>query len=240
MKREEITNFKLPVLDIKEDEKDHPDNLLVHPFRSMWVAPSNGGKTFSIIGMLKKFYSKYFDRIYLVSPNAKVGKTNPWEMLKLDDDRVHTDYKGIDDVITEVKDLQEADDPPRKKKILLILDDCAGHLNNNRNGQMSDFIIQCRHYNVSVILTTQKLRLIPQVIRTNCDHYCVFNITNGEEKKTFLSENGDAHNMEEIFNEAVKDDGQVSRPFLHLNKRKNRFFKRFDTELVTEDENSSE
>ena len=54
------------------------------------------------------------------------------------------------------------------------------------------------------------------------------------EKKTLLEENADSPNMKRIYDLAVKDDGYPAPPFLHINKKKNRFFKRWDREILDE------
>ena len=236
--KEEITDYKMPIIKMRQDKPDHPDNLLAHPFRGLVLGPSNSGKTYTIVSMLAKWYKKYFDKIYLISPNAKVGKTNPWDLLKLKEEHVFTDYNSISTVINDVMNDQEQND--RKDKILIIMDDCAAKLSQDRAGAMANFIIQCRHFNTSCLLTTQKLRLLPSVIRNNVDHYLCFKITNGAELKTLLEENGDAKNMKEIYEEAVRPSAEHKYPFFHLNKRTNRFFKAFDTEIIPEEDNEEE
>ena len=234
MKRKEpIEDLALPIIDLKQDPHDHPPSLLRHPFRCMAIGPSNSGKSLSIIGSLQKWYKQYFDKIYLVSPNAEISKTNPWSLLKLDEERIKTQPHELEKLIPQIEmEQQEKDNEP---KVLLILDDMAGYLNQNRNSALSSFITYMRHKNCSLMLTTQKYRLIPPSVRSNSDHLLIWKITNDMERSTIFGENGDAPNILEIYKEAIKVDKDHPYPFLHINKKLNKFYKTFDTELIPDD-----
>jgi len=227
----EFSDYSTPYLEVPKKLPSHPDNLLPAPFRALFIGCSGSGKTYSIIGMIQKFYSGFFDRIHIFSPSAGQSATNPWSLLGLPSERICETYDEAE--IKKIVEHQKESEITQGKlpKTLLIFDDCAGILQGKQNSYIARYIMHARHDNVSILMTTQKCCAIPTSIRCNVDHVICFKISNQKELDTILKENGDAENIRELYEYAVSPVEGQPPSFFHINKRSNRFFKNWNVEL---------
>ena len=167
------------------------------PFRMILAGPSNSGKTNLLINMLtdKAFYKNFWkpENIFLFSPTVKLDK----KLQLINTVNVYDDWD--DTVIQEIVDQQKYilsrpkryDAENRKKKMphcLIVLDDLIETGAFKRNSSLNKLIFRARHYNISLIITSQKLSSITRLIRLNSDYIIFFEPNNGSEYDFFLSE----------------------------------------------------
>jgi len=77
----------------------------------------------------------------------------------------------------------DADEIPRRKRTkiyFLIVDDMISTPLFSRSGKnkFNNLIILCRHFGINIYMTSQHLRSIPPLIRSNCKIYAIFKANN--------------------------------------------------------------
>ena len=166
----------------------HPD-LFDPPFTALIIAPRKSGKTTLLSNLMERLLvdyrgpkgqRDYFEHIVLVSPTALID--NSAEGLRKKCDKIYDKYSDaiIDDLIATSTELE------RQYPILLILDDILGIL--PRHSTLSHFCTRNRHFNISVIITSQHFRAINNVIREKVCALLVFKISNEMEMKALSQE----------------------------------------------------
>lgn len=92
--------------------------------------------------------------------------------------------------------------------ILLILDDmitAQTAFNNKKCNLLKTLFFQGRHYKVSLVLVSQKLKEIPASLRVNASHLICFNLRNKKEERDFLEENCGIGNIMEKYSAATTE-----------------------------------
>jgi hypothetical protein len=86
------------------------------------------------------------------------------------------------DVLDKYNGFETDDKPQRKieKVYFLIFDDMisTGAFGNKKKSKLNNLIILCRHYNINIFVTTQHLKAIPPVIRSNVKLFVIFKSNN--------------------------------------------------------------
>jgi hypothetical protein len=188
-------------------------NLPEVPFRILLVGSSKSGKSTLLVNLLRdEFYGKVFKKKYIIvfSPTAcldpkikQIGAGNVYDtfnpaILEYVMERQIAIAEGRDDEpAIEYKDIRDDPNPlnkPKKKKkhmenILIIFDDCLGMRGVfDSNSMLNKMIIKARHYNISVIISTQKLSGVGRTIRLNMSAVFIFRALNGNEIDEILDE----------------------------------------------------
>lgn len=147
--------------------------LFKHPFRVIFYAPSYSGKTTQITHLLenKEFKKQFKNNIFLFSPTSFSDKSYKG-LLK--DKNIFEDYDEeiIKEIMEESKSLIKEDKGKKKTPILLILDDAITDI--QRNGILNVLFTKGRHFNISLILSTQQAHLCTPCMRLNCSHKVLF------------------------------------------------------------------
>ena len=158
------------------------------PFRMLCLSPSSGGKTNLLVTLLTdaRFYRGLFAKIYWISPTSRVDPSldvlrkyceNVLDQNQEDDPTFHESI-DVDFLQSRVERQRRMTEYLKKTKsqkgfsICIVLDDLA----DVKRGlpAISKFVdglfVKGRHFNVSVILSTQKLKLplISPTVRVNC------------------------------------------------------------------------
>jgi hypothetical protein len=114
--------------------------------------------------------------------------------------------------------------------VLLILDDmitAESAINNKNNNLLKRLFFQGRHYKISLILVSQKLKAISASMRINASHLICFNLNNRKEEKDSLDENCGVDDIATKYKTATRDRYN----FLYLDKTNNKAFHNFEVEL---------
>jgi hypothetical protein len=114
--------------------------------------------------------------------------------------------------------------------VLLILDDMITAdtaINNKKCNLLKKLFFQGRHYKISLILVSQKLKEIPSSMRVNASHLICFNLNNRKEEKDFLEENCGVKDITTKYRAATSERYN----FLYLDKTTNKAYHNFEAEL---------
>ena len=191
-------------------QSEESDVLPPLPCRILALGNSGSGKTVTIINMITdpRFYGrKPWQRVYWCSPTSSVDdalaplRRYVRDVLKQPEDdpcfHDHIDVPFLQSRIERQRKMTERMKAmnPRPKKgfgILIVLDDLADAKRNLQQcGQLVDSLfIKARHWGVSTIVCTQKLRLplISPCLRVNVTAVLVWRLRSQYEKSQYLEE----------------------------------------------------
>ena len=164
------------------------------PIRSLVLGPSSGGKTTLITRLIidDQFYGGKFSKIYWFSPSASVDQgLDPLRSYVKDiqdqdkDPTFHDEFEVsvIETILKRAKNVtQHLKDTKQTKRfnILIVIDD---HADNQQvvhkcGGILETLYVRARHFGVSTIISSQKLKLISPCIRVNLTALFVFRLRN--------------------------------------------------------------
>ena len=115
-----------------------------------------------------------FDEVYIFSPS-----------IHLDDScrflREHfiTFDMYSDEKLQEILDEQMTYEKKKMPKVMIVIDDSVGMIHSNST--LNHFLSRYRHWNTSVILSTQAFRALAPIARTNTTHSMIFAVPNENE-----------------------------------------------------------
>jgi len=177
----------------KEKFKIH-ENLPIHPFTGIILAPTKSGKTNWICNfiMSKNFYpKKYYDEIIFFSPTSTFD-ANLIHLDKMDNlIRVaeHEDLKNMTQYIQIIMQ-EQVEAKEDKKRILMIFDDCICYIQKNSD-ILNGLVSRHRHYSISLLFSVQQYRVLPPILRSNCNFIIVFRLSSDKERQKLYDEIGD-------------------------------------------------
>lgn len=207
------------------------EHLISHPFTMCIHAPSRSGKSVVLSNFLynEEFdFKNRFDKIIFISPTILIDKTLEYAMEDDDVVKIYEDemLENLDDVLATILRNQKKDhEKEEDKSVLLILDDCLAYL---KNKSLSYLATKNRHYNVSMILTTQYFKRLDPVIRANSTHWLLFKTHTDKEHSTIIEEFNAFPKFEEFYKTAISEPYS----FLFADMLKMRLFKKFEGEAM--------
>ena len=204
----DIRPIEGPEFTFQEAESDVLPQL---PLRMLALGNSGSGKTTALINMITdpRFYGKKpCERVYWCSPTAEVDdalaplRRYVEDVLKQDQEQDPTFHDHIDVPFLQSRIERQRKITERMKKmtprpkkgfgILIVLDDLADARRNLLQcGQLVDSLfIKARHFGVSTIVSTQKLRLplISPCVRVNVTAVLVWRLRSRYEMQQYLEE----------------------------------------------------
>jgi len=186
---------------------------------------------------IPRFYYRYFDRIYLISPSMN---TLPLSKLKLNDERMFMKYNDeiLDGILEEEREGENLNN-------VIVLDDCIRDLSKSKN--LCRTILNRRHQTqnpdedgqagLSIWITSQKYNGLPLYLRANLSHLMVFQTKNRKELDALKDEvMGDLTKKEQddVLDLAWKD--RYGFLFIDLNKKKeDRYYQNFNKIVFDDD-----
>jgi hypothetical protein len=170
--------------------------LLKPPFLLVINGSVRSGKSNLIVNLIynNNFYKKIFDNIVYISPTVYIDNT----LQHLDDDDVlkFDNPEKLDDILKTVVESQNEDNH-KKEHTLIIIDDC---LPLKRGSYLTYLATRYRHFRISLIITSQDYRSVPNIIRANASGYLIFKTSNKKEYKKLEDEFGSLfENFEELY-----------------------------------------
>ncbi len=174
-------------------------------------------------------YKNVFDRIFYVSPTVMLDKSTEW--IREDDDivKIADNLDELDNIISSIMEIQKEKPEDEREEILVILDDMLGFF-RSRGGAFNYLLTRYRHYRMSFILTSQKYREVPSLVRSVADYWVLFANYNRKELDAMKEEFSTSIPK---FVELYKDATNKRYSFMYINKDDMRVYKRFD-ELMWE------
>jgi GTPase SAR1 family protein len=195
-------------------------------FRMLVVSPSNSGKSNLIKNLITRpefAYGNYYEsNIFIFSQTIKVDSI--WTDLTLPSSNLYDEYS--EPIIQNIMHFSKQ----TPKGVLIILDDMITSekaVNNKKTNLLKQLFFQGRHYKVSIILVSQKMKSIPSSLRVNSTHLICFDLRNKKEESDFLDENCGIDNVEEKYRTATSERYH----FLYVNKMTGKAYHNFEVEL---------
>jgi len=190
---------KIKIFDLTPDkvkckkEKLHKD-LPQPPFTLGAIGPSRSGKSNVIRNMLVRddLYKNIFQYIFIFCPSLDLNgdfddlQTNTkTKIIKINSFNQTT----IKDVMNQQEEVVKEHGKKKAPHTLLLFDDCVDHPNFMRSNLLKTLCIRGRHMKLSIIISGQKLSLLPTTCRANLTHQMLFRPANFSELDFWLEEN---------------------------------------------------
>ncbi|OLP75899.1 hypothetical protein AK812_SmicGene44239, partial [Symbiodinium microadriaticum] len=175
------------------------------PMTGILLGPSKSGKSTALVSMILEQYRGCFERIFIVS--ASINVDDSWkpvnkyieETMKVPTDREQVYFEDWDEtalrrIINQQRKITETSKQLKMKRlyqILIVIDDEAdsGYLNKKTGTSVVDTLfVRGRHFQISTLVSTQKLRLVSNTVRVNAQFFCVWRLRNQLEKDSLLEE----------------------------------------------------
>jgi len=223
-----------PLNKIKSKDKCVPEPLPCpynsKPFLMLITAKVGSGKSVLIANLLRqpKFYFKKFNKVFIASSNIENGEMiDPaYDLIEFDEDNMYDDFniEIFDDIRTKIKN----DEDFKDNQYLLIIDDLALAL---KDKLIQKQIARHRHMHLSIIITCQRLKMVPPLIRSNISNIAIFKSLNKQELE-YLNE---VVNIDkDVFNELIEYATRDKYNFLFIDIDRLKFYKNFDEELIVQ------
>jgi hypothetical protein len=175
--------------DYVDEELEYP--LPAIPFLWLWLAKRGSGKTTAMINLLIKWLKGVFHVVYIFCPTFYAD--SKWRYIKLGKDQVFRKYDedSVRDILEAQIELIELVGKKKAPNILMIFDDLASDpkaFSSVDRNALTEIAFLGRHYKVSSLLTSQKIKAMPKNVRTQADAVVAFRLPNEPEYKVFQEE----------------------------------------------------
>jgi len=238
----------LVVKPMVKEEDDYifiSNNLPKIPFSLLSCGARGSGKSV-VTCCLLEWLNCYFDDIFIFSPTIELDTKYKLMFDKLGMEfefgrNIFTGYSEsiLTKILAKIKRANKGKPFKDKSRILFIYDDIISLLpKNKRKTNFNKLILNNRHYNVSLIINSQSLKLFDSNFRKNCSQIILFRTDNVLELKNYYEEFSALlgttsreckENFMKLYNYATADP----HSFLYINSHNypNIFFKNFDEEI---------
>lgn len=166
------------VFDSRKMELERWDKNIVLPTRIIITGKTNSGKSHLLLYLLY-WMCDNIDELIVISPTLEPGEFEDITVPA----HIHGEYNP--DIITELWERVAA--AKEKKNIMIVLDDSAFDIKKN-DKSLSRVFTSGRHFGLSIVVITQKFRLLNQAIRSNSDYIVVSKTVNALERDAIYSE----------------------------------------------------
>lgn len=195
-KGQKPTNLSVkPVIKEEDDYIKINDYLGKIPFSWINSGVRGAGKTTLTLKILDMLNS-YFDNIIIFSPTIELDVKYKMLFEKLDREfeiGVNVFFKYSESMLEKIlKKIKRANrNKPfcDKCRTLIVFDDIICSLpKQQRKTIFNKLLLNNRHYNVSIIINSQKFTLFDTSLRVNCSHICLWKTWNYIELKKYIEE----------------------------------------------------
>ena len=187
-------------------------------------AKRNSGKSELLRYLVRANHNK-FKKIFVICPTEKINNFYK-NIVPANCVYEEWDDDWIEDLIDNLSKVNAGKTNSNANHILLILDDCCSDTNFHSSGSFKKLFTRGRHLFISIIITTQYIKHIPPIARSNSDFICVGQLNNQNvellaeeylmgsiEKKAFLEMYHRCtkdYSFLLINNNSVKDDSDLN------------------------------
>ncbi len=216
-----------------------------------FLAPSEQGKTTTLISMLLGPYAKVFDEVHVFSPSVDIDSA--WDPvrefakgLKASSFHSEWDEKALHEIMAAqkatIKELKLAKSKKPLPQCLTIIDDFADRpdIMHSAGNIMTTLFIRGRHFGSSCWLSSQKLTAISTVARVNFRFLLCWRLRNQREVFSLMEELSAVYPIEilhQMYETAISD---ADHSFWYINlvakKKDDMFHIRFEHKMQLEDE----
>ena len=242
---------------VSYSSKRQPDleHLPQVPLRGFLLGPSGSGKSAALVDMILRLYRGCFERVYVFSPSVHLDsvwvpvKEYVEKDLKVEDEQCFFDtwdaeaLRRIYETQVEVVKECKRRGMRRLYSILIVVDDFADNptVSHQTGGysaggsMLNTLFVRGRHAYISTLVSTQKLRLLSNVIRVNAQFILVWRLRNRQELQSLLEELSAVHpikTLQEMYELAVREPFSFWYILLTAKRPEEMFFLRFEQRLV--------
>jgi len=202
----------------------HNDLLFKPPFTLLVLGTIGAGKTSFIYSLLAKYYRGYFDQLLIFTGTKDSNQVWQDELVpakggsvQIYNRFVNAEFADWADAL-ETHQMERRDNKEPPLRIMVMFDDMMGQqisVSAGARTSLDNFMLHCRHYNASVILATQYLKLVSRASREQ-GMFCVAFRMNAEQLEDFIDafrRHADKHALRALYH-AVRDE--VGNPFQFL------------------------
>ena len=212
-----------------------------------FLAPSEQGKTTTLISLLLGPYKGIFDQIHVFSPSVDIDSAwTPVRELasRLEGSSFHSEWdeEALKQIMDEQRDrirtLKDAKSKRPLPQVLTVIDDFADRpdIMHRAGNILTTLFIRGRHFGSSCWLSSQKLTAIAPVARVNFRFMCVWRLRNKREIVSLMEELSALFPMStlnEFYETAVSDE---HHSFWYINlvarRKDDMMFVRFEHKMV--------
>jgi ABC-type glutathione transport system ATPase component len=156
------------------------DILFKPPFTAAVIGAIGSGKSSFVYTLVNKMYKNYWDECIIIVGTLDAKET--WENInqrnvlflnQFDDDAIMDYVKEI-----EQEQIKRREEGKSELRVLLLLDDVAMEgMNRHREGTLERLIMNCRHYNISILFALQHSKQISAAMRNQIMHWVILRLT---------------------------------------------------------------
>jgi len=226
-----MSNLKiLPVRKLKEPKRKKKINPILPqpPFLSCLAAGVASGKSTFVLNAIYRFYPKYFEQVFWISPSVHNDKTT-WAVREDETITLISDnLDQIDQIILGIIEQQQEDQKRDSKMddVLIILDDCLGYL---RAKGVERIFGKFRHWKLSFFICVQNFKALPVTCRYNCQYWFIWRLNSKKELAKITEEMEQTFpNFLQYYNEGTKKDYS----FIYCDMRKQIIRERLDGPIL--------
>lgn len=221
-----LVNVKKPDRCISYDFLPCPYND--KPFMMLITAKVGSGKSNFIANLIRlpQYYFRKFNKVFFCSSNVNEDNEviDPaYDLIEFDEDNIYDNFTP--ETFAEIRKTIKNDEDFKTGQYLLIVDDLALSL---KDKEVQKHLARHRHCKLSIIITCQRLKMVPPLVRTNISHCVLFKTLNKQEID-YLNEVVNIN--KDIFEELLKYSTKNKYDFLFIDIDRLRFIKNFTEEL---------
>lgn len=223
-----------PLNKIIKKDRCVPEPLGCHvsekPWLMLMVAKPGSGKSVLVANLLRlpQFYFRKFNKVFIASSNIENGEIiDPaYDKIEFDDENMYDDFNTS--IFEDIRDKIKKDEDFKDNQYLLVIDDLALTL---KDKGVQKQLARHRHLHLSIIITCQRLKMVPPLVRNIITHVAIFKTLNKQELE-YLNEvvNIDKDAFQELIEYATRDKFN----FLFIDVERLKFYKNFNEELILE------
>lgn len=226
-------------VDIKQNNLMTAGVIPAHPFSSLFIGMSGGGKTNCLIYMLNNYYKNYFHEIIVLGNTAKTD--GMYEHLNdLDEENIYTDNleSECETLLNKIKNECENEGVVNCPRRMIILEDATSEKKLIFSKSFIKLFVQARHLNCSIICSIHKIRAIARAARINAT--CLFLFRPGKSDYDIFIEEYcppyiEKNDFKKLLNHAFEKTDDIVKPFLYYNRTydKDKQFRKGFHEILT-------
>ena len=227
----------IPISKAHGNKFNIPKFLPQPPFRMVFVAPTNSGKSTVINNMLSKLafgYKGVFKKnVFLFSPSSQYDEVLDSLSIKEENIKSFLDEQFIDDIIDDQKGIINEHGKSKAPHLLFIFDDVVLQIKKTGDNALKRIFYYGRKYNISCMITTQKYKALQTDYRLNASSYIYFLNTNNKEKETITDDQPiNKEDFHEIWSIA-KENGNYSFIYVNMSQSiKERYYINFTKHVI--------
>lgn len=239
MEEKKVNNFKVePLTVIKKSKRQImlealPDPAESRPYLMLISAKTGSGKSILIANLLRKkeLYYKYYAKCYFCSSNMVDGKISDVAYNGIRFAKARSFDNFTDEIFDTILQDITKDDDWKDEQYLLVLDDLSTVFERPTKNMLKNFL-KHRHYNLSIIIVSQAIRLMNPKLRQNATHLISFYTSNQREREALNELTNLSQSKFDELLEYCTDENFCFMFIDLLQPRKPKIYKNFNSEIV--------